>query len=116
MLTIRQEYDQEVCHLQTVCTRLWNRTPVDWDEIVPSFYSLFSHAHLVRNAFSALQEADANKRLKRTTKIKKLSRKVKESLAQRKKGFAITEDEALSDSYVSANNAHPTNTSTEKYF
>ena len=49
------------------------------------------------SASSALQEADANKRLKRTTKTKKLSRKAKENLAQRREGFAILEDEALSE-------------------
>ena len=67
------------------------------------------------SASSALQEADANKRLKRTTKTKKLSKKARENLAQRREGFAILEDEALSESDASTNHAQPTNISTEKY-
>ena len=67
------------------------------------------------SASSALQEADADERLKRTTKTKKLSRKVKENLAQRREGFAILKDEALSESDTSTNNAHQTSISTEKY-
>ena len=67
------------------------------------------------SASSALQEADANKRLKRTTKTKKLSRKVKENLAQHREGFAILKDKALSESNTSTNNAYQTSISTKKY-